>query len=68
MRLMNLCNIWCCLVINKRKTSTPADGAVLNLARMSGAPEMYIMDGKRRSAKEIPYAENSKDNASKTIL
>lgn len=56
--------------INKRKTSTSADGFVLNLAVIAySIPGLYSMDGKHRSAKEIPYpAENSKDKASKTIL
>lgn len=56
--------------INKRKTSTSADGFVLNLVAVTySIPELYSMDGKHRSAKEIPYPdENSKDKASKTIL
>lgn len=59
------------LVINKKKTSTSADGVELNLAIILtyGEPELYSMYGKHRSAKEIPCpAENTDDKASKTIL
>lgn len=70
MRLVNLCNILCSQQLIKGKQVLQADDSVLNLATITySICELYIMGGKHRSAKEIPFPdENSKDKASKTIL